>query len=950
MKGKSMLRFPTRTTLQRLLGTLVIVGVLAAPATPLLAAPLGQEAPALTLDPIGTFATGIFDEGASEIVAYDAGSMRLFSVNSAATTVDILDLTDPTNPTLLAEIDATEFGAGANSVAVYDGLVAVAIGAEAVDGDGSVVFMDVDGTYLADVTVGVLPDMVTFSPDGMRVLTANEGEPSDDYTIDPLGSVSIIDLSAGVDGLTQAAVTTLDFSAFNDAELDSSIRIFGPDATVAQDLEPEYVAVTPDSTTAYVTLQENNAVAVIDLVNLEIAGLVGLGTKNFNAPVASAELFPFENLPVLGTTEAGQEILMGGFSGLWFVGVNESTGALQFVTHPDRGPNPDPMDTDGDGVNERPFALPDYQARIIRFELDPSTGEITLTDETLLTRADGTPITGLPNLAGEPGMAYADELPIDLFGNPLELDPFGADMEGIAFAEDGTFWMVDEYRPAIYHFDADGLLIDRFVPEGSNASGVETGTEAFPAVYAQRRANRGFEAVALDNGILYAFIQSPIDNPDRSNDRNSRNGNMARILAFDTATATTVGDYLYPIGRAPVDKIGDAVALGNGEFLVIERDDAIGRDAQKFIYKISLEGATNLLDVDPMLTSGTSALERQSLHGLASQGIFPVQKALYVDLAAIGAAAGDKTEGLALIDENTLAILNDNDFGISPEFDPATGLLGERETPSATLLGLIYLRPNGMDASDEDGEINIQPWPVEAFYLPDAITAYVAGDGETYLITANEGDTRDYAGFSEETRIGSLVVDWSAVADSFTLQAPEALGRLLTSNVEGDTNGDGLVDLLTGIGGRSFSIWRTDGTLAWDSGDEFEQITAELLPEAFNSNGGADSFDTRSDAKGPEPEAVVTGVIGDRVYAFVALERTGGVMVYDVTDPIDAFFVTYANNHDITLPADDPAAGDVGPESVTFIPADASPNGENLIVVGNEVSGSITVYSIDVAE
>ena len=462
--------------------------------------------------------------------------------------------------------------------------------------------------------------------------------------------------------------------------------------------------------------------------------------------------------------------------------------------------------------------------------------------------------------------------------------------------------------------------------------------------------NRGFEAVALDNGILYAFIQSPIDNPDGSSDRNSRAGKSTRILAFDTATATTVGEYLYPIIGAPVDKIGDAVALGNGEFLVIERDDAIGPQAEKYIFKISLDGATNLLDVEPTLTGGASALERQSLHGLTAQGIFPVQKSLYVDLGAIGAASGDKTEGLAFIDENTLAILNDNDFGISPVLDPTTGLLAERETPSEIDLGIIHLRPNGLDASDEDGVINIQPWPVEAFYLPDAITAYTAADGETYLITANEGDTRAYEGFDEETRIGNLVLDWAAIPGALALQSPEALGRLLTSNTDGDTDGDGLVDTLTTIGARSFTIWRTDGSVAWDSGNEFEQITAELLPEAFNSNGDGESFDTRSDAKGPEPEAVTTGVIGDRVYAFVALERTGGVMVYDVTDPIDAFFVTYANNRDITLPADDPAAGDAGPESVVFVPAESSPTGEDLLVVGNEVSGSITVYAIGAAE
>jgi hypothetical protein len=239
---------------------------------------------------------------------------------------------------------------------------------------------------------------------------------------------------------------------------------------------------------------------------------------------------------------------------------------------------------------------------------------------------------------------------------------------------------------------------------------------------------------------------------------------------------------------------------------------------------------------------------------------------------------------------------------------------------------------------------------VHSFYLPDAIAAYTAADGETYLVTANEGDTRAYDGFDEETRMGNLVLDWAALPDAPALQAPEALGRLLTSTANGDTDGDGLVDTLYGIGGRSFTIWRMDGTVAFDSGSDFEVITADLLPDAFNSNGDAESFDTRSDAKGPEPEAVAIGTIGERIYAFIALERTGGVMVYDVTVPTAAEFVTYANNRDITLPADDPAAGDVGPESVAFIPAAESPTGEDLVVVGNEVSGTITVYSVTLGE
>ena len=124
--------------------------------------------------------------------------------------------------------------------------------------------------------------MLTFTPDGTRVVVANEGEPNDDYSVDPEGSVSIIDLAGGVEALTEDSVRTAGFSQFNDAELDARIRIYGPNATVAQDLEPEYVAIAADGATAYVTLQENNALAVVDLANAEVTALLPLGFKNYD--------------------------------------------------------------------------------------------------------------------------------------------------------------------------------------------------------------------------------------------------------------------------------------------------------------------------------------------------------------------------------------------------------------------------------------------------------------------------------------------------------------------------------------------------------------------------------------------------------------------------------------------------------------------------------------------
>ncbi|MCB0212061.1 MAG: choice-of-anchor I family protein, partial [Anaerolineae bacterium] len=764
------------------------------------------------------------------------------------------------------------------------------------------------------------------------------------YTVDPEGSVSIIDLSGGVEAAT---ITTADFNAF-DEQIDSlkasGVRIFGPDATVSQDLEPEYIAVSPDSATAYVSLQEANALAMVDINGGTVTNIVPLGFKDYSA---SLETFDFANLPTLGTTAAGQEITLGGFSGLYFEGVNPVNGNLIFVTHPDRGPNAEPVDTDGDGANERPFPLPDFQSKIIRFEANPATGTAEVIEQIGLTRADGSPITGLPNLAGDSGLAYADEVPIDLQGNTLDYDPYGADMEGIVIAPDGSYWMVDEYRPAIYHFDASGVLIDRFVPEGSNDSGVDVGTEAIPAVFAQRRANRGFEAVAYEDGKLYAFIQSPIDNPDVANDANSKASIVNRIVEFDTATGTTTGQYVYLIEGGASDKIGDAVSIGNGEMLVIERDSAVGAGALKKVFHISLDGATNVNDLDDSIVGPGGTLESLDADGLAAAGIEPVKKVLYVDLIAEGYVAGDKAEGLALIDENRIAVLNDNDFQLLGTFDVETGLLDDNPDPVQPVLGIITLN-NVLDASNEDGMINLTSWPVKGMYMPDAVATFEA-NGQTYIISANEGDSRDYDGFSEETTVGEVELDPDAFPNAEALQAPSAIGNLLITSTLGDTDGDGDYDELYAFGGRSFSIWDTNGNLVYDSGSMIEQVTAAAFPDYFNATNDASDFDDRSDSKGPEPEGVTTGIIDGRTYAFIGLERMGGIVTVDVTDPTAPTFVDYINNRDFTGDAEAGTAGDLAPEGIVFIAADDSPTGQPLLAVANEVSGSTTLYEITVA-
>ncbi|WP_187330981.1 choice-of-anchor I family protein [Demequina phytophila] len=255
---------------------------------------------------------------------------------------------------------------------------------------------------------------------------------------------------------------------------------------------------------------------------------------------------------------------------------------------------------------------------------------------------------------------------------------------------------------------------------------------------------------------------------------------------------------------------------------------------------------------------------------------------------------------------------------------------------------------NGIDPSDKDKAIAIRTVPVKGLYMPDSIASYEV-DGATYLVTANEGDSRDdWGGYEESTRVADLA-DEGLLCDGLLTDAQldkKDLGRLKVSTASGFDASTGCYDELYAFGGRSFSIWTTSGAQVFDSGDDFERITAEAVPAFFNASNDASGFDDRSDDKGPEPEGVTVGEVDGRTYAFVGLERVGGVMVYDITDPAAAAFVTYVNNRDFGADPGTGAAGDLGPEGLAFIPAEDSPTRAPLLAVGNEVSGTTTVFSI----
>ena len=252
---------------------------------------------------------------------------------------------------------------------------------------------------------------------------------------------------------------------------------------------------------------------------------------------------------------------------------------------------------------------------------------------------------------------------------------------------------------------------------------------------------------------------------------------------------------------------------------------------------------------------------------------------------------------------------------------------------------------NGLDASNKDGKINIRNWPVFGMYQPDAIKA-VSINGKNYIISANEGDSRDYDGYSEEARVKDLKLDSTVFPDADELQRKENLGRLKITTELGDDDGDGRYERLFCYGARSFSIWDEDGKLVFDSKDDFEKITAEKYPNYFNTTEDETKFDDRSDDKGPEPEGVTTGKIGAKTYAFICLERIGGVMVYDITQPRAAKFVTYTNNRNFLGDYKKGTALDFSPEGIIFIGADNSPTGKPMIVLIHEMSGTVTLYNV----
>ncbi|WP_443938729.1 esterase-like activity of phytase family protein [Pedobacter sp. MW01-1-1] len=358
---------------------------------------------------------------------------------------------------------------------------------------------------------------------------------------------------------------------------------------------------------------------------------------------------------ILFTTANNVNVYNGGFGSA--IATDPSDPAV-FYLLTDRGSN-----VAGQIANSIIIGKPDFTPQIGKFRL--KDGKLVLEQTIELKNANGGKLNGVPNPIG---MGASGETAYDLTGQTITPSADGIDSEGLVRASDGSFWISDEYGPHIAHFDASGKTIERINPFGTG-----TGGRKIPAVFANRRANRGMEGLAItpDGKTLVGMMQSPMYNPSKTAVANSV---VLRILTFDIATGATK-QYAYLMDNTTLTGVSDIVAVNATTFLTIERDGLFGGDTTnpatfKKVFKIDISAATDISDAangaTGKLYSGKTVEELNNLAGLTAAGITPVTKTQVLDLLKDLPTVypHDKAEGLALIGGNILAISNDDDFGV----------------------------------------------------------------------------------------------------------------------------------------------------------------------------------------------------------------------------------------------------------------------------------------------
>ncbi|MCF3118393.1 esterase-like activity of phytase family protein [Streptomyces arenae] len=354
----------------------------------------------------------------------------------------------------------------------------------------------------------------------------------------------------------------------------------------------------------------------------------------------------------------------------------------EFWTVTDRGPN---GQIKVDGKKRRTFPVPGFDPAIVKIRV--SGDKVKVVSALPITTSSGKPVTGLPNQKGRDEAPYSYDAK-----TPVSYDPNGLDTEGIVRAADGSFWLVDEYGPSLIHVSARGKVLKRYVPRGLGLQGTDYPVvEALPGILLHRKTNRGFEGLAqLPGGDLVMAVQSPLSLPDADAGDASR---TTRLLRFSPKKQAVTAEYAYRFD--PVDvvdpgeddtselKISSVVAVGRERLLVQERTDKAAR-----LQSVTLDRRANILG--GKWDKDTTQPSLEQLDDPSASGVPVLDKRLVVDLGAVDGVPG-KIEGVARVDSRTLALINDNDFGMTdgPEaFDKDGRLVDSGVETSVTYVRL----------------------------------------------------------------------------------------------------------------------------------------------------------------------------------------------------------------------------------------------------------------------
>ncbi|MFD4029596.1 esterase-like activity of phytase family protein [Streptomyces sp. NPDC058637] len=397
-----------------------------------------------------------------------------------------------------------------------------------------------------------------------------------------------------------------------------------------------------------------------------------------SAVLGDVPLAGFSNGLLPGSVSDDRGVMLGGIGSDIYPAGRKG----EFWTVTDRGPN---GQIKVDGKKRRTFAVPGFDPAIVRIRVAGERVEVL--DSLPLTTRSGAAVTGLSNQASRDEAPYSHDAL-----TPLAYNPNGLDTEGIVRAADGSFWLVDEYGPSLVHVSSRGRVLTRYVPEGLELKGADYRVvEALPGVLLHRKANRGFEGLALlPGGDLVLAVQSPLSLPDEDAGEESRN---VRFLRFSTKKQQVTAEYAYRFDPVEVVdpgeddtselKISSVVALGRDSLLVEERTDRSAR-----LHRVTLPRGAGILGSvwdDPATSPAYEELTDPS-----ASGVRVLRKSLVVDLGTIEGVPG-KIEGVAVTGRDTLALINDNDFGMTDgaeAFDANGRLVDSGVETSVTLLKL----------------------------------------------------------------------------------------------------------------------------------------------------------------------------------------------------------------------------------------------------------------------